>query len=415
MAKLSPIGNNAQFINGVPAAGAKLFTYAAGSSTKQTTYTDEAGTIPQTNPIILDSRGEPAQPIWLTEGLSYKFVFTASTDSDPPASPIWDIDEVTGINDASLTIDQWIDSGVTPTYVNATQFTLPGDQTTAFQVNRRVKLLVTAGTVYGYISASVFGALTTITVVLDSGTLDTGLSSVQLGLITPNNTSLRATSAMIGDLAVTNAKLANSYINDLTTVTIDPINDLVAIADQSDSGNKKKALLPKGMVLLATYTASASAQIDVTEGFDGNYSQLYFVLENIIPATNAVELYTRISINGGSSFISTTTYFDALIVNSGTSPIGTFNNSATQWGITAATALSNLADEALCGEAYLYNPGVAKRPYFKSSSVYRNSSAQQAFVNRGGFNTNTTVNAIRFVMSAGNIASGKIYVYGVRK
>lgn len=208
MAKLSPIGNNAQFINGVPAAGAKLFTYAAGSSTKQTTYTDEAGTIPQTNPIILDSRGEPTQPIWLTEGLSYDFVFTASTDSDPPTSPIWDIPDVTGVNDSATTADQWVDTGVTPTYVSATQFTLPGDQTSAFQVNRRIKATVTAGTVYGYISVSAFAALTTVTVVLDSGTLDTGLSAVQLGLITPTNTSLfLMQTANMAALAVTNDKL----------------------------------------------------------------------------------------------------------------------------------------------------------------------------------------------------------------
>jgi hypothetical protein len=190
MAKLSPIGNNAQFINGVPAVGAKIFTYAAGSSTKQTTYTDEAGTIPQTNPIILDSRGEPTQPIWLTEGLSYKFVFAASTDSDPPVSPIWDIDNVTGINDASLTIDQWVDSGVTPTYVSATSFTVPGDQTTAFHNKRRFKALVTAGTVYGTIFSSVFGALTTVTVVMDSTPLDSGLSSIQLSLLTYDNSAI---------------------------------------------------------------------------------------------------------------------------------------------------------------------------------------------------------------------------------
>jgi hypothetical protein len=233
MAKLSPIGNVAQFINGVPAVGAKLFTYAAGSSTKQTTYTDEAGTIPQTNPIILDSRGEPTQPIWLTEGLSYDFVFTASTDSDPPTSPIWDVPDVTGINDSSITISQWVDSGFTPTYVSATQFTVPGDQTSTLTVGRRIKVLVTAGTAYGYISASVFGALTTVTVVMDSTPLDSGLSSVQLGLLTPNNTSL---------FLIQNSNLADAYISDLTAVTI-AANDYLAIADTSDSNKKKKALV----------------------------------------------------------------------------------------------------------------------------------------------------------------------------
>lgn len=190
MAKLSPIGNNAQFINGIPANGAKLFFYAAGSSTKLTTYTDEAGLTPQSNPIVLDSRGEPSQPIWLQEGLSYKIFFTSSTDSDPPVSPIWDIDDVTGINDASLTIDQWVDSGLIPTYVNATSFTLTGDQTSIFTNKRRIKTAVTAGTAYSTVASAVFGALTTVTVVNDSTPLDSGLSSVQLGLITPQNTSL---------------------------------------------------------------------------------------------------------------------------------------------------------------------------------------------------------------------------------
>jgi hypothetical protein len=236
MAKLSPIGNNAQFINGDPAVGAKLFFYAAGSSTKQTTYTDEAGLIPQTNPIILDSRGEPAQPIWLTEGLSYKVVFTSSTDSDPPASPIWDVDNVDGINDASITLDQWIASGVTPTYVSATTFTVPGDQTTAFHANRRIKALVTAGTVYGYISASVFGALTTVTVVLDSGNLDTGLSSVQLGLITATNTSIRIIASMVADGAVsTAAKVADTIITPAKLTTGRPFWNSTSLGFGTDT------------------------------------------------------------------------------------------------------------------------------------------------------------------------------------
>jgi hypothetical protein len=191
MAKLSPIFNEAQFILGIPAVGAKLFTYAAGSSTPLTTYTDEAAGTPQSNPIILDARGEPPSPIWLTEGLAYKFVFTSSTDTDPPTSPIRTIDNVTGVGDNTVTISQWQDTGVSPTYIDADSFAVPGDQTSTFTFGRRVKASITAGTVYGYISSSVFGAgVTTVTVVLDSGTLDSGISSVQLGLITPDNTSL---------------------------------------------------------------------------------------------------------------------------------------------------------------------------------------------------------------------------------
>lgn len=232
LAKLSPVFNWAELINGIPATGAKVFTYAAGSSTKQNTYTDAGGLTANPNPIILDARGEPPNDIWLTEGQSYKFVFTASTDTDPPTSPIRTIDGITGVGDNSVTLDQWVDSGVTPTYVNATSFTVPGDQTSSFQVNRRFKATVTAGTVYGYISAAVFGALTTVTVVLDSGSLDSGLSAVQLGLITPTNTSVRVINSMLDDTIV-----------DDQTLVAPTLLDHVFGSDQSDSNKNKKFIL----------------------------------------------------------------------------------------------------------------------------------------------------------------------------
>jgi hypothetical protein len=140
----------------------------------------------------LNARGEPASPIWLTAGLSYKFVFAPSTDTDPPTSPIRTIDNVSGVNDTSITIDQWIASGLTPTYVTASSFTVAGDQTSNFQVGRRIKATVTAGTVYGTISSSAFGALTTVGVTLDSGALDSGLSAVSYGILTNTNPSLPA-------------------------------------------------------------------------------------------------------------------------------------------------------------------------------------------------------------------------------
>ena len=210
MAKLSPLFNFAMDISGIPATGGKLFTYAAGSTTKQNTYTDSTGATPQANPIILNARGEPASPIWLTEGLTYKFVFSPSTDTDPPTAPIRTIDNVTGVNDVEGTADQWIASGITPTYISATQFTLPGDQTSAFHVGRRVKCTVTAGTVYGTIATSAYAALTTIGVTLDSGSLDSGLSAVEYGLLTNTNISLPAIVANSG---------ANTNITSLTALS----------------------------------------------------------------------------------------------------------------------------------------------------------------------------------------------------
>lgn len=76
------------------------------------------------------------------------------------------------------TWERWND---TPTYIGATQFSVATDLTARYTVNRRIKATVTAGTVYGRITASVFGSVTTVTVSLDSGSLDSGLSEVMLG------------------------------------------------------------------------------------------------------------------------------------------------------------------------------------------------------------------------------------------
>jgi hypothetical protein len=49
-----------QFLDadGNPAAGYKVFTYEAGTTTKVTTWTDDTGLTANTNPIILDANGE---------------------------------------------------------------------------------------------------------------------------------------------------------------------------------------------------------------------------------------------------------------------------------------------------------------------------------------------------------------------
>lgn len=183
-----------QFVDGtgIPRAGAKLFSYVGGSvNTKQTTYTESTGVTPNTNPIVLDSAGRIPQPIWLTTGVSYKFVLAPSTDTDPPTSPIDTLDGITGINDSTTVVNEWI-AGPAPTFVSASQFTLVGDQTSTFAKTRRIKATVTAGTVYGTITNTAFAALTTVTVALDSGNLDSGLSAVSYGIVAPVNPSISA-------------------------------------------------------------------------------------------------------------------------------------------------------------------------------------------------------------------------------
>lgn len=189
-----PGGAKPQFMlaTGLPAVGYQLFAYVAGSvGTKQNTYTDSGGLSANTNPIVLNTLGEPSNQIWLSAGQPYKFVLAPATDADPPTSPVWTIDNLRGINDTTVTQDQWVASGLAPTFVSATQFTLPGDQTSVFQVGRRTKASVTAGTSYGTITGSTFGASTTVTVdTTGSNPIDAGLSAVSYGLLSKTNDAM---------------------------------------------------------------------------------------------------------------------------------------------------------------------------------------------------------------------------------
>jgi hypothetical protein len=108
--------------------------------------------------------------------------------------------------------------------------------------------------------------------------------------ISPSFNGLIST-AQITDLSVTNAKLANAYINDLTTVTLDASSDFLAIADASDSGNKKKGLLPaasttvSGVSELAT-TAETALRTDTSRVVTPESLQGLLVAGAVVTLTN---------------------------------------------------------------------------------------------------------------------------------
>jgi hypothetical protein len=109
---LSPVGGvAAQFFdnNGVILSGGKLYTYAAGTTTPQITYTTSSGNVARTNPIVLNSAGRVGDggEIWITPS-QYKFVLTTSTDV-----LIATYDNVSGIGASSYQIQNFTGDGAT--------------------------------------------------------------------------------------------------------------------------------------------------------------------------------------------------------------------------------------------------------------------------------------------------------------
>jgi len=167
-------------------AGGKILTFLAGSTTPAATWTDSLQSVQNPNPVILDSAGRVPNEIWLQSGQKYKFVTEDSNNNVIG----YTYDNVSGVNDVTVSSSEWTGSGATPTFVNATTFTVPGNLTSTFHVNRRIQASVSAGTVYGYVVSSAFTSLTTVVVSLDSGALDSGLSAVNVALLRADTPSV---------------------------------------------------------------------------------------------------------------------------------------------------------------------------------------------------------------------------------
>lgn len=94
--------------NGAFLSGGQLFTYQAGTVTPTPTYLDSTGVTPNTNPIVLNARGECS--IWVLPNAGYKFVL-----QDSSGNPIWTRDQV--IQSQLLTLYGGVDGGIVNAYV----------------------------------------------------------------------------------------------------------------------------------------------------------------------------------------------------------------------------------------------------------------------------------------------------------
>lgn len=233
---LSPVfGAGAQLFSnqGIVLSGGKIWTYQSGTTTPLATWTDSTQAVSNANPIILDSAGRPSNEMWLQSGSTYKLILM---DSNNNILGTWD--NVAGLNDvsSSITVSEWTTTALTPSYISGTSFSVPGNNTSTFVLNRRVKLSVSAGTAYGYVVSSSFGGgITTVVILPDSTVIDSGVSAVSVGLLASTNVSVpqqyvAANAAVtVASAATTNIGAAGSANVTITgVVTITAFDNVVA-------------------------------------------------------------------------------------------------------------------------------------------------------------------------------------------
>lgn len=173
-------------INGKPAVGWKLHVYEVGTLDNKTSYSDADLTVANTNPIILDSLGM-AQVYYNGRA---RLIMKDSADVTKWEEP-----------DVSVSPDdpaEWIGSQ-DASFTSGTSFTVLADQTAILHVNRRMRVTGSGfGTIYGSITSSSYSSpLTTVTLSVDSGTMDNTLITAEYSVLSANNLSVPA-NAVVG-------------------------------------------------------------------------------------------------------------------------------------------------------------------------------------------------------------------------
>ncbi|RZI78298.1 MAG: hypothetical protein EOP38_27890 [Rubrivivax sp.] len=175
------------------------------------------------------------------------------------------------------------------------------------------------------------------------------------------------------------------------------------------------------MVKLATLTASSSASLVFT-GVSNAYKDYIFVMRDIRPATDNVDLYCQLSSDGGANWIAGdyTTLGD--FANTSTGSAGGFWSSTTSIFYPIKASGATLSNDATFGKASgilrINDMGLVADQSMFSSYEYKRQGLDYIYAGNNGGGYKATLksakNAVRFTLSSGNIASGTIEVYGVK-
>jgi hypothetical protein len=126
---------------------------------------------------------------------------------------------------------QFFDQDLSPTFVNATNFTVPGDQTSAIHSGRRLKVF-DASVMFATVVTASFTAVTTIQIATDSGSnLTNSLSSFAIALMSrtnsgfPQGLSISAANVNTLSLSANGSNLAKAWVrfDQTTTAATSPI------------------------------------------------------------------------------------------------------------------------------------------------------------------------------------------------
>lgn len=169
---------------------------------------------------------------------------------------------------------------------------------------------------------------------------------------------------------------------------------------------------------ISSATASSSASITFT-GLSSSYFAYAIYMSDVVPATDNVELWMRLSDDGGSTYEADTGDYQWQMSGSqgAGSQIQDGSTSDTKMvltGNTSAVILGTGTEEQLSGRVVIYDPSTSQPTKITGELYWKNSGAQSTVATCGGIFAGTAAaDAVQLLMSSGNIASGNFKLYGL--
>lgn len=169
------------------------------------------------------------------------------------------------------------------------------------------------------------------------------------------------------------------------------------------------------MVWLATLEANNSATLSDTTNITSTYDNYRIIIENLVPSTDNVVIYLRLAISGTfqtADYLTQRIYFD------GASPAGTIDASTLAVVLNSGGVSNDAAEAGMSGELLLTDPSNTTTYKRVTGTVsYADATiAESSVVSVMGHYSGATsaINGIRLLASSGNLASGKVHIYGIK-
>lgn len=353
---------------GAPLNGGLIYTYQAGSTTPKTAYSDADLTIPQTNPIVLDAYGRPATPIWC----SGETKLVIKTSVGVQINPVFDNfnKTVSGFGGYSTKNDGVLTKSANYSIVAADD---------------------------GKVIVATSGSWTLSTAVV-AATMTDGF------FVNFYNA---------GSGYITFDPIGAETVNGATTLVLGPTEGGTLFCD---GANWRAVIGSSGWVKLASGAVSSPVGTVDINGFLASYSAIKVTWANLRPDTDNTSLWARTSTDGGATFDAGASDYhyggQGITELAGT---GVFGSAGDSKLVLSQAGLGNAAAAFCSGEIVLWHPMVNTKTQ-GWANLARVSASGLHVTDYCGLlrNLSQQVNGLRFLMSAGNIATMNYIVSGLK-